>query len=266
MQFEQSGYDFYIDDILNVVDLSADRRWKLNNLSYPNQWVLSYTVNGDSIVYQMNDTTVLVKKNSILFFPVNFQRSAICDSDEPARLIVIKFSMRPANKETDDILRSIPNYIPTTPVTMQKMFETVGDIWCRKHPGYAIRCKGLLYELLYELLNQSELMKNRHQYDKRLKKAIEAIESTDSRHFSVQELASLCELSPSYFQNIFKQYTGYSPNQYQNYIKMGRARDLLLSGHYTVTEVASILGYMDVGYFCRIFKKVMGVSPKQAIK
>ena len=84
MQFEQSGYDFYIDDILNVVDLSADRRWKLNNLSYPNQWVLSYTVNGDSIVYQMNDTTVPVKKNSILFFPVNFQRSAICDSDEPA--------------------------------------------------------------------------------------------------------------------------------------------------------------------------------------
>ena len=129
-----------------------------------------------------------------------------------------------------------------------------------------IRCKGLLYELLYDLLKQSDLMKSRRQYDNRLRKVMEAIESSNSPHYTVQELASLCDLSPSYFQNIFKQYTGYSPNQYQNYIKMSRARDLLLSGHYTVSEVSALLGYIDAGYFTRTFKKVIGVTPKQVVK
>ncbi len=266
MHFERSGYDVYVDDILNVVNLSADRKWRLNNLSYADQWVLSYTVSGGSVVYQMNDETVHVKKNSILFFPVNFERSAICNSDETARFIVIKFRMRTANRQTDEILNSIPNHIISTSTSMQKMFEMIGDIWNRKRPGYVIRCKGLVYNLLYELLDQSVLMEERHQLESKLHPTMEVIESNVDRNYTVQELANLTRLSPSYFQNIFKQYTGYTPNQYQNYIKVGRARDLLLSGHYTVSEVAAMLGYNDTSYFCRIFKKVIGVTPTQVVK
>lgn len=267
MLFEDKIYDFQLNEIINVVVLSPNENWKLNQLRYVDQWVLSYVINGDGLVYHMCGEDISVQKNSILFFPEKFERSATCNSDAgKSGIVVLKFRIQVVNEITNEIFQTIPNYIENVPMSMAKMFQEISKTWSQKRPGYAIKCKGLLYELLYELLNQSYLLVERHQYEDQLHHVMKAIENDMSRHYTVKELADMAMLSPSYFQLIFKQFTGYSPNQYQNFIRISHARDLILSEHYTVGEVASLVGFADTSYFCRLFKKIIGVTPTQVVK
>ena len=87
---------------------------------------------------------------------------------------------------------------------------------------------------------------------------------TDIRNtFSATELAKRSGFSPSYFRALFKEANGLSPLQYQNQIKINRAKELLLSGEYNVTETAESLGFNNIYYFSRLFKKLTGIPPSE---
>ena len=52
-----------------------------------------------------------------------------------------------------------------------------------------------------------------------------------------------------------------SPNEYRINERINKAKKLLMSENMTVQEVAVILGFENVGYFCKLFKEKTGTSP-----
>jgi AraC-like DNA-binding protein len=76
------------------------------------------------------------------------------------------------------------------------------------------------------------------------------------------QLARELGMSYSTFRRGFKRQTGVSPVQFQNEIRINRARDLLLNTTLSVSEVAAQTGFETVYYFCRVFKQKTGVTPK----
>ena len=44
---------------------------------------------------------------------------------------------------------------------------------------------------------------------------------------------------------------------------MEKARELLEHTDITVEALSELLGYADPSYFCRVFKKTVGISPSQ---
>lgn len=76
------------------------------------------------------------------------------------------------------------------------------------------------------------------------------------------ELASLCSMSETNFRRKFKEYFGQPPHDYQIGLKIRRAKELLLERKYMVGQVARLVGFDDVNYFSRLFKKRIGVSPQ----
>ncbi len=87
------------------------------------------------------------------------------------------------------------------------------------------------------------------------------LEQMHSYDLSVSEIAKMCHVSESCFRKLFQQYSGISPVQYKTNNLLRQAKDMIRSGDLTINEIASHLGFNDVGYFSRWFKKNTGISP-----
>ncbi|WP_101757089.1 AraC family transcriptional regulator [Oceanicoccus sp. KOV_DT_Chl] len=80
---------------------------------------------------------------------------------------------------------------------------------------------------------------------------------------SLDTLAKKVQLSKYHFSSKYKSITGQSPIQHFLHLKMEHACYLLdISGN-SVKEISRSLGYEDNFYFSRLFKKIIGVSPRQ---
>lgn len=75
------------------------------------------------------------------------------------------------------------------------------------------------------------------------------------------DLAGYCDLSVSHFSLVFRQTTGRSPLDYLIHLRIQRACNLLDLSGLKVKEVAARVGFEDVFYFSRVFRRVMGLSP-----
>ena len=65
-----------------------------------------------------------------------------------------------------------------------------------------------------------------------------------------------------YLCTLFKEVTGYSPNQYIINCRIMRAKELLINNT-SVEDVCSQTGFNNLSHFSRTFKKLIGESPKQ---
>lgn len=82
-------------------------------------------------------------------------------------------------------------------------------------------------------------------------------------NLTLEQIAEEFELSKSYLNIIFRKYTQHAPMDFYINLKMKEACKLFRSTNLYVYEVAQRLGYRDQYYFSRIFKKVVGISPKE---
>ncbi len=77
------------------------------------------------------------------------------------------------------------------------------------------------------------------------------------------DLASRAQLSPRYYAIKFKGLMGVTVQDYQIQRRLERAEFLLRYGGMSVTENSSALGYQDVYYFSKQFKKRYGKNPSE---
>ncbi len=100
--------------------------------------------------------------------------------------------------------------------------------------------------------------------DGSIRKSIVRILEFMELHFSeplgVAEFAEQAGLSQSRFAAVFRAETGCTPMQFFNAVRLGRAQGFLLDGA-TVEEASRRSGFSSVQYFCRVFRKSIGVSP-----
>lgn len=64
-----------------------------------------------------------------------------------------------------------------------------------------------------------------------------------------------------YLNRQFKKWTGVTIFAYLNRVRVERASQLLLTGFYSISEVATSTGFRDVYYFSRVYKKITGNTP-----
>lgn len=80
---------------------------------------------------------------------------------------------------------------------------------------------------------------------------------------TLDQISGEFELSKSYLNVIFQQHTQHAPMDFYINLKMKEACKLLRSTDLYIYEIAQKLGYSDQYYFSRLFRKVVGISPKE---
>jgi AraC-like DNA-binding protein len=99
--------------------------------------------------------------------------------------------------------------------------------------------------------------------DKHLSKAIQAMHSGLDRNWSVESLAREARMSRSAFALKFKTVLGQTPLEYLTQWRMHRAGDMIRSNGTSFSEVASAVGYGSESSFSRVFKREIGVAPRE---
>jgi len=91
------------------------------------------------------------------------------------------------------------------------------------------------------------------------------IRQEPTRRWTVAELAAEVALSRAQFTRRFIARFGMPPARYVARARIDRAHQLLTETHMSVTQVASTLGYTDVGYFSRQYRSHTGHPPTRAV-
>ena len=84
-----------------------------------------------------------------------------------------------------------------------------------------------------------------------------------SADLSLNSLAEALTLSPSYLSDLFHRETGQTLSHYINEQRMRLAAELLDSTALQIQTIARHCGVLDVQYFSELFKKHIGMTPKE---
>ncbi|MHC9001192.1 helix-turn-helix domain-containing protein [Enterococcus bulliens] len=79
----------------------------------------------------------------------------------------------------------------------------------------------------------------------------------------LKELADHFHYNYSYLSSLFPQVTEMNFTDYMNELRIKRAKDLLKQVDVTISEVAESIGFTDISYFSKVFKKRTGQTPSQ---
>jgi AraC-like DNA-binding protein len=95
--------------------------------------------------------------------------------------------------------------------------------------------------------------------------AIEAAKRAGQADFAkgidVADLSRVAGLSRHHFSRLFQRCEGLSPSRWLADLRAREAARLLRSTTLSVAEVGARCGYADAAYFCRAFRRMLGVSP-----
>ncbi len=89
----------------------------------------------------------------------------------------------------------------------------------------------------------------------------EVINNHYKQNITLNEVANIVGVTPSYLSRVFKKETGINFIDYLNNIRIEEAKLLLSESDMKVLEVSERVGFNSTEYFTRIFKKHTGESP-----
>jgi len=126
-------------------------------------------------------------------------------------------------------------------------------------PGPA--ADALLLAILAEVAGIERRSDRRRSLHPRLAAAVDYLHAHAAAPVRAEALARATGTSYSHLGALFRARFGCGPLDYHRARRMDRARHLLLDPHLGIGEVARRLGFADVSYFVRVFRKACGVPP-----
>lgn len=149
---------------------------------------------------------------------------------------------------------------------LRYLFEQAEQIWRQKRIGYYARSMSFFYEIIAISQDADSCSHISNRQFERIAPSVLYIEQNCFKpDFSYRMLAEVSGLSYSYFKSIFMKKFDATPSRYITNLKITYATELLITGRYTITQIADMTGFENVYYFSTFFKKETGTSPKHYI-
>jgi two-component system response regulator YesN len=89
------------------------------------------------------------------------------------------------------------------------------------------------------------------------------IDNRLAENLSLEQVAAMVGLTPTYFSALFKKMTSETFVKYRINKRIDRARELLAIPHYRIIDIAGEVGYEDYPHFTKTFKKFVGMTPSE---
>ncbi|MCM3176196.1 MULTISPECIES: AraC family transcriptional regulator [unclassified Paenibacillus] len=223
-------------------------------------WRLSLVTYG-KCVYWVNGEKLIMEKGELLIIPggVAYYGKSI-PTVTHTQIVVQLTGQTPESLSALDraeVLRHKPGCYEL----IHERMKTIHQQWQERPSYYVMMSQALLMEVLIYVnreMDRGIIPPERHMQAERMKRYIE-------RHYrekvTKEELGDEIGKTPNYAAALFKSMTNQTISQYVHDQRMKRAVYLLTESQLSIQEVAEFLGYRDLSYFYRIFKRIIGSPP-----
>lgn len=192
--------------------------------------------------YFFDDQAVTIPQGCGIFVPKNLSYKAVYLGDSTTSL-VLSFNL---TSNTDISFLSEVSFQNTyeyrdifSSVTMENIRNT-----------FFLIAKA--YELIDLMSRQASVIPK--EYIK-ISPALNEITKNYFENHCVSHYASMCGMKESNFRRLFKEYTGKSPIEYRNEIRIYEAKKLIDSGECNVQEAAYLVGFNNMSFFYEVYRK-----------
>ncbi len=257
--------------------------YKENMIPYS---LLRYIIEGSGI-FEISGEKLKVEKGQIVYIP---ERSLLeCKSlENKFSFISIRFSTSVFYEGADFLTEyyGIPK-LTEGDIELEKYFNDIHDARKEDKSTKLLRMHGNLELIIAKLIEKSgfkrENTKNyMKEYEKkefspyeihrkikdrnliedpRISIVVDYILTHPVKKYTSSLLSEMSGLSETTFRRIFKKQTGKSPNEFIREVRLTATARLLLLTDERINNIAYEVGFEDVNYFIRVFKKSFGMTP-----
>lgn len=129
----------------------------------------------------------------------------------------------------------------------------------------AIRAQ--VVQLLLLIARKSRVSEQKKIESPIVEKAVQYISKQYRGNVTLDNVAAVCYVSKEHLSRTFKRETGFGFSEYLNLYRLKKADTLLRDRpDLRIVDIAIYCGYNDSNYFSKVYKKMFGISPKQAQK
>ena len=82
-------------------------------------------------------------------------------------------------------------------------------------------------------------------------------------NITLNDIAEIVYMNPTYFSTLFKKETGQNFSDYLVEQKILKAKELLKDLSLSISEIGSMVGYQNSRYFSKVFLKGVGIKPSE---
>ena len=225
------------------------------------QYILIYCTEGKGTV-EVEGQTYSMGKSDAFCIPCKKGHRYYADAKDPWSILWVHFKGENTAYFPIDEPHVVPMNSRHSDNRMMVLFNLLFRVLRRNYTlGNFIYISQVLSLILSEVYYREKVDESSVQ-DRHVTMVIRFMYENLTRSLTLEEISEEVQLSRSYLNTIFKNQTGRSPVEFFIHLKMQEACKLLKNTNLYIYEVSSRLGYEDQYYFSRIFKKVVGVSPK----
>ncbi len=234
-------------------------------------------------LYQIDLIDYEVKEGDILFVPPLFLHSISLGISEETISETYVFHLNFLGGNSTDICSTrylvpimnqefaIPCLItPEHPVyeSLLKIFRKLAVMYDEAVIGYELSIKSLFLQAIFLLLQYSKKIASPDTGtpSDKLKNVLDYIESHLSEPISVSKLAKLCYFSDYHFMRFFKKHMDMTCIEYINNMRLEKSVEQFEQGNTSILDVSLSVGFHNLSYFHRAFKKKYHMTPLSLIK
>ena len=271
--------------LLNIDFVQLGNSWDYTNIVNPFSR-LYYIKSGEGWVYH-NQKKIYLKADNLYLIPAFALTSYYCPDFMEQYYIHFTHDLEGglniydiysfdyecvANKEDIDLVKRLFTLNPNFKLPYSHPDKYKGDYYLQmkerqenafNNPRTFLENKGILLQLFSRFFKKETPLEFSGNYlsKNRLTSTLEYIMQNLDKKITLKELSREACLSEDYFSRLFLQTFGIRPIEFINRKRIEKAQLLLLTTQLSQENIAIQVGFTDISYFSRLFKKYTKVTP-----
>lgn len=258
-----SSIKIYISQSPNENQMMSD--WHLHN-----KYEMIYIEKGEKFIY-VNNNEYTIKKGDIAFINKNIPHKTITPKGTKNMLIQFSEEKLYDDKSTENNLFtknksdiSIIKAGTSLNLKIRKIIYKIRNEYCEKDDNFDIFIKSYIYEISALLYRNKILLNLTSENTGDLSRITPVLDYIDKHYFepiSLYDMSKLLNIDKSHFCRLFKQYTNTTFINYLNFVRVEKAKNMLLHTDNNISEISYSVGFSSVAYFIKTFKNLNYCTP-----